>query len=668
MTKQDNPKPQAGAVPSEAPAQTVALGPAPANGPASPVAAHDGEPAREPKSRDGLIVGSIAIASFAVAVMCFAQFGLSLPISGVMGIAALALLMLVHKQAQKTAQITQLKAELARTRQAAKPRTMPRAAPLPPSGSAEARIRELSRDIGNLVPLQDASSGSAAGSQPTLGGAIAADIASERANRKPKRVFQPVAPESLAKPEAELGSGPFVAGPASEASGASPQVASSEPIREQWSFRPRTDAQVAAHDASSPLTSTNGGGGQTLKMPVTTTIEGDLELVQRKIKELADEVNAAEALRPKTARVVPRQAPAPSALEDSIGALKAAAKSMRTRPSLGDFIPKFGAQAQAPAMADKPEPPKEGFGELVIPATAERIAGSDPASSAPQAEDRDFAPPSLELPLPEFVVPSEPGLSPQLAAIARAVDDDAVDVLLGPIVTLAEHAVGHYEMAARLHSLTGEPLHAAEDDFAQIGSEREASFDIARLNRAAALAARMEARDREGSLLVEFLGSSMTNRAFLEAFAQAYEARPRISAQLVLTFSQRAVDGFQPSAWQAVQDMHSFGFRLALDHVQHIATDFAALQKSGFRFVRMDAGVLLNGMMTPDRVVPAEEIIQRTALAGISIIACGVQNAETQKRLLDAGILLGQGPLFGAPRNVNVDGGAMGPAGQSAAA
>lgn len=667
MTKQDNPKPQAGAVPSEAPAPTAALGPAPANGPAAPVAAHDGEPAGEARSRDGLIVGSIVIVSFAVAVMSYAQFGLSLPISGVMGIAALALLMLVHKQAQKTAQIAQLKAELARSRQATKPRTMPRAAPLPPSGSAEARIRELSRDIGNLVPLQETSSGSPAGSQPTLAGAIAADLASERANRKPKRVLQPVAPESLAKPEAEPASAQLATGPASEALGASPQVASGEPIREQWSFRPRTDAQAAAHDASAPLASTHAGG-PALKTPVTTTIEGDLELVQRKIRELADEVNAAEALRPKTARVVPRQAAPSSALEESIGALKAAAKSMRTRPSLGDFIPKFEAQVQAPAAVEKPEPAKEGFGELVIPATAERIAGSDPVSSAPQPEERDFAPPSLELPLPEFVVPSEPGLSPHLAAIARAVDDDAVDVLLGPIVTLAEHAVGHYEMATRLRSLTGEPLNAGEDDFAQIGSEREASFDIARLNRAAALAARMEARDREGSLLVEFLGSSMASRAFLESFAQVYEARPRISAQLVLTFSQRAVDGFQPSAWQAVRDMHAFGFRLALDHVQHMATDFAALQKSGFRFVRMDAGVLLNGMMTPDRVVPAEEIIQRTALAGISIIACGIQNAETQKRLLDAGILLGQGPLFGAPRNVNVDGGARGPAGQSAAA
>jgi cyclic-di-GMP phosphodiesterase TipF (flagellum assembly factor) len=55
-------------------------------------------------------------------------------------------------------------------------------------------------------------------------------------------------------------------------------------------------------------------------------------------------------------------------------------------------------------------------------------------------------------------------------------------------------------------------------------------------------------------------------------------------------------------------------------------------------------------------------------LAGLSIIANGVPDAETQKRLLDAGILLGQGPLFGAARPVNVDSGREGPTDHSAAA
>jgi cyclic-di-GMP phosphodiesterase TipF (flagellum assembly factor) len=397
------------------------------------------------------------------------------------------------------------------------------------------------------------------------------------------------------------------------------------------------------------------------------TVEGDLELVQRKIKELADEVNAAEALRPKPARINALSRGASGPLEDSIGALRAAAKNMRERPSLGDFIPKFEAQAFAPQPTAAAPTPKEGFGEVVIPATAERIAGSDAADPMlPWAGERDVTLPSFDLPLPGFATAPAPTLPPRVAEIARAVEDDTMDILLGPIVTLAEHSVGHYQMSAKLRTATGEPIDYAEEDFGLIGGEADAQFDIARFNRAAALAGRMDARDRDGSLLAEFFGSSMTSRAFLETFAHAYESRKRISEQLVLTFSQRAVDEFSPSAWQAIRDMHAFGFRMALDAVRHIGTDFAALQRAGFRFVRLDAQVILNGMTTAERFVRSDEILQRATLAGLSIIAGGIMDAGTQKRLLESGIALGQGPLFGAARQVNVDG--AGSADQSAAA
>ncbi|MET0639495.1 MAG: EAL domain-containing protein [Hyphomicrobium sp.] len=665
MTKQDNSKPQAGVAPNDTGTPTPALGPAAANGPAVSPVVQDQEKPSESKSRDGLVVASILIVSVATSVMCYAQFGLALPISGVAGVVILALLMLIHTQMQKSAQIAQLQAELAQSRQVAKlkpaSRVIPAAAPSS-AASTEARIRELSRDIGNLVPLSDPTPSGA----PGTAGPASTDLAADRPGRKSTRVPpQPVA-EATTKSPGEVFSAALSAAAETPTQQLVPQSPAAEPVREQWSFRPRSDAQASVQDAATAMNSNPGASR------VATTVEGDLELVQRKIRELADEVNAAEALRPRPARPIAPAKPGSNALEDSIGALRAAAQSMRQRPSLGDFIPKLETQvysspAVASAEAAKSERPNDGLGELVIPATAERIAGSDPGTPLPNLGARDVAPPSLELPLPDFGPVLAPTLPPRAAAIARAVEDDAMKILLGPIVTLAEHAVGHYEMTTNLGTLAGEALDADEDDFAVIGGELDTQFDIARLNRAAALAIRMDARDREGSLLAEFFGASMTSRAFLESFAHLYEARQRISEQLVLTFSQRAVDGFSPSAWQAVRDMHAFGFRFAIGKVRHMGTDFAALQRSGFRFVRIDAPVLLEGLTTPERFVPTEEILQRATLAGLSIIADGIRDAGTQKRLLEAGVLLGQGPLFGAPRQVNIDTGA-GPPDQSAAA
>lgn len=189
MTKQDISKPQASvapldiAAPSQAPG--AAPGPAPATGPAAPTTDEANETLPEPAPRDGLIVLSIVIVSAAIAMMCFAQIGLSLSVSAATGVVVLALSMLLHKQVQKSAQIAQLKAELAQTRHDVKPNGVKaneananeakagapktKGAPMRPSTAAapapavapvsstpEARIRELSRDIGNLVPRSEA--------------------------------------------------------------------------------------------------------------------------------------------------------------------------------------------------------------------------------------------------------------------------------------------------------------------------------------------------------------------------------------------------------------------------------------------------------------------------------------------------------------------------------
>jgi cyclic-di-GMP phosphodiesterase TipF (flagellum assembly factor) len=286
-----------------------------------------------------------------------------------------------------------------------------------------------------------------------------------------------------------------------------------------------------------------------------------------------------------------------------------------------------------------------------------RIAGPEAARAAPSDDQT-----SLELKLPELpaldlpAAPErKPAPSPRADAIANAIDADAMDVLLGPIVMLSTHSVTHYEMAVHLKSRDGARLVVTDDDLASLSGEAAARLDIARLRRCAALSLRMEVREKEGTLLTEFVGSSLTNRQFLETFARIYEERPKIADQLVLTFSQRAVDAMTPAAWKALRDMHAFGFRFALDKVSHMRSELSALAQSGLSFVKLDASVLLDGLAAPDRFVSASEIIQRAALAGLSIIATGITDAKAQARLIEAGILLGQGPLFGVPRQVNID-------------
>jgi cyclic-di-GMP phosphodiesterase TipF (flagellum assembly factor) len=626
MRRRDNLKRSAGSAPATEPAAEVPL---------PPIEKRTAEP------HDGLVLLCIVIVSAAISAMLSTQFGMSLPVSAIAGAGAWAALMLIHKQVQKSAQIAQLKAELARTRAGGvRPKGAPRGAPMSYiEAAAQAGIDIRMPEASTLsrqaeTELRDAAPTNA--TQPDL--AMQRPLPTDDLNGAAP-IRQPGLPDSLIdlhlRPVTELKT------PASDTASTEPHGPKAQAIREHWSFRPRNEPRGPLQGSSDDAASRIGSA---------TTIEGDLELVQRKIKELADEVNSTEASRPaKSLRPEAQLKATAEALEDSIGALKAAAGSMRARHQ-ADFTPTLKIPSEPAAV--------QGFGELVIPSTAKRIAGSITG-----AQNGKVEPPRLDLPLPKFPdidLPSggepAPVLSPHATAIAQAIESDAADVFLGPIVTLSTHSVNHYEMTVDLKSPEGDRLDPVEDDPTLAGSDIGTRFDVAKLKRAAALTLRMEARDKDGSLLAEFAGGSLTSRPFLESFARVYEERPRIAAQLVLMFSQRAIDGLTPAAWEAVRDMHAFGFRFALGKIEHMGTDLAALAQSGFRFIRLDAQALMNGLPSRDRFVGTDEIHQRATLAGLSIVATGIGDANTQARLFESGVLLGQGPLFGAPRQVSLDG------------
>lgn len=674
MRRQDETKPSA------APATPGALAADVAPKDVAPKVEATTAPKREAGQRDGFVLLSIVVVSAAISMMLYAQFGLPPGVSVGAGVSAWMLFMLIHKQVQKTAQITELKAELARARfQSAKPQRPAalrgmRLSPATGPGS-DARSPDFASSMTAVEAAHSAASAARAASSGPAGpaggpqrSAANSDIGPApvhgRSAMPPLRGSMPPADKSAG--EAANESGIDLTGMRLPASGSAAAQTSgidaareerpalgAEMIRDQWSFRPRSDTPVP---------------GAPTAARTATTVEGDLELVQRKIRELADEVNFVESARPspKPLRADIRSTPTTDAIEHSIGALKAAATTMRERPGgLGDFIPKSAmpepAQTQSPQPASLPD-----LGELVIPATAERIAGADYGPQKPETPAPRHELPLPERPLIDFELNSAPpaALPPHGREIAHAIENGAADVFLAPIVTLSAHAVNHYEMTVALRSADGVRLDVRDEDFSLLGPDLAVRFDIERLQRAAALSLRMEARDKDGSLLMEIMGNSLSERAFLETIAQVYGARPKVATQLVVLLTQRAIDAFTPSVWQALRDMHAYGFRFALDGIEHMRTDFASLAATGFRFIRLPSQVAFDGFTAPERFVAADEIYQRATLAGLSIVASGIADAKTQKRLLEIGVDLGQGALFGIPRQVML----TGPTNHSAAA
>ncbi len=608
----------------------------------------------------------MSIVAIAFGAMLYMHFAVPAVTAVLYGAGAWAVFILIHRQVQKNSEISQLRTEVMRlenqVRGGAVPfeahgRAVPRgpAEPVFPNTAArpshaagEPAAQMWPQPAPRPAPLPEAleATPAAAGDDMKLSVPVMEAAPRWQAPGNPL-AEAPRDFSSLIAASIEAAETPEPSAPVDAPFWPDTSLTSDDPIRDQWAFRPRRDEPTLATMDTLPAPAA----------PVST-IETDLAIVQQKIKALAEEVNAADAMRAAGDQVSPSPKLPASAIDASIGALKATAATMRDgHQAKGDVT-----AASAPsANVGPPAPVPSGFGDLVIPATAERIATSAP-QAAPEAPSAPSVSEPLELVLPQLSElsappPPEPRVTPHVRAIAHAIEAGRMDVFLSPIVGLSNHAISHYEVNVRLKSGTGAHLDHSEEDMILAGNDLLAMFDIARLNRAAILASRLEARGKTGSLLSEVTAPSITNAAFLENFARIYEERSAISQQLVMTMSQAAVDSFSSSAWQALSDMHAFGFRFALDRITHMRTDFANLAERGFAFVKLDAAALTLGLRTQTGFVPADQVCRAIAGAGLAVVASGIEDEATRARVFGFGVLLGQGQLFGGPRVVTVPSG-----------
>ena len=83
--------------------------------------------------------------------------------------------------------------------------------------------------------------------------------------------------------------------------------------------------------------------------------------------------------------------------------------------------------------------------------------------------------------------------------------------------------------------------------------------------------------------------------------------------------------------------------------------DFELLARRGFVFAKLDTDVFLSGLPIGTTKVPAQDICQHLARAGLSLIVGKINDETARAKIMGFGAVLGQGLLFGTPRPVRAD-------------
>ncbi len=241
----------------------------------------------------------------------------------------------------------------------------------------------------------------------------------------------------------------------------------------------------------------------------------------------------------------------------------------------------------------------------------------------------------------------------RLALLADALTADRIDVMLEPIIGLKDQATRHYEVSVSLRTLEGLRIDPNESRHLLDGTGILPLIDLAKISRIAEVARLLAERGKSGAVFAGFAGESLGDNDFMARFSEIYNDRMAITEQLVISLAQEDVRAFAPAHWAMIKDLGSAGFRFALEHLTDLDMDFDTLRASGIQYVKLDADIFLQGLMAGEGVmVPAEEVYSFLAGKGLSLIVDHIASETQLMRIVDCGVLYGQGQLFGGPRAV----------------
>jgi len=239
-----------------------------------------------------------------------------------------------------------------------------------------------------------------------------------------------------------------------------------------------------------------------------------------------------------------------------------------------------------------------------------------------------------------------------LAAVREALKKDRVELMVQPIVLLPARRPRHYECLSRIRGPEGELLEPAQ--FLPIAEKAGliAGIDNMTLFRIVQLIRRSRKLHPESRFFCNISQVSLADAAFIDQFID-YLAQNRSLAQMVVfEFNQRDFQAGNKKAAESIRRLAELGYRFSLDQIEDLDIDPEAMNRFGFKYVKMDANRLLEYANHQPPLLDVSILKGELDRQAMDLICDKIEDEETMRELLDHPIDFGQGYLFGQPRAV----------------
>jgi cyclic-di-GMP phosphodiesterase, flagellum assembly factor TipF len=236
-----------------------------------------------------------------------------------------------------------------------------------------------------------------------------------------------------------------------------------------------------------------------------------------------------------------------------------------------------------------------------------------------------------------------------------AIETSRIDLYVQPIVALPGRKPRYYDTLAHIRRdednvmLSGNFLRVAEHEGLM------PRIDNVMLVKCVQVLRRLGPDSRLQGVFCNLSAHSLLDRDFFPELVEFMEENSALGDSLTFQIDQRAIRDLTVNELANLKTLGKLGFCFSLDQVTNLDIEFAALRDHFFRFVKLDAGILLHGTDEVRAGIAAEEMTSYLDRFDLKLIVRDVADEASLERLMDYGVELAEGDLFAEPRPLSPD-------------
>ena len=237
-----------------------------------------------------------------------------------------------------------------------------------------------------------------------------------------------------------------------------------------------------------------------------------------------------------------------------------------------------------------------------------------------------------------------------LEIVSQAIEAGRVDLYLQPIVTLNDRRPRYFEALTRIRTradeliLPGSYLQVAES------SGMMPLIDNVLLVKSVQTLRRLGPDSRVKGVFCNISVKTLLDPEFFPELVEFMEENTGLSESLIFEVGQPGILALNADELGALDTLGALGYGFSLDHVGDLDVDFASLRDRSFRYVKIDARTFLRGLAAKGSRFTAAEMKRALDDFDLKLIVEKVEDEDAVAKLLDYGVELAQGHLFGKPK------------------